>query len=216
MTAEILHSIYIAITIAISFLVTMTPLAAYNLQIGALLLVILYGGKLFIFPKQTHRLFESLIYIFIITLIVGTTGSLHSAYFFLLYFLLFTLSLFLEPVIAVTTTVTYIVFFVLTTQIQDIQQLIPLVSLLIITPFALFLGQEFIRNVRLQKTASSNKESELLFLSLVLKNHVQTIIEAAENYTGDHHLDIIRKNARRLNELIDEYERNSSTSGWEV
>ncbi len=211
MSREIHHSLLIIVAFGLAFLLSATTFAAYDLQISAVLLAALYGGKRFVFPRHSHRLFESLIYVFIITLIVVTTGGLQSPFFFLFYFLLFALSLFLEPIISVTATITCILLFLFSVpgNVQDIKQLLPLLSLAIITPFALFLGREFAENLTLQKTITQNKESSLLFLSLVIKNHIKAIVEATENYTGDHHLEVIRTNAKRMESLITEYEQTS-------
>jgi hypothetical protein len=41
---------------------------------------------------------------------------------------------------------------------------------------------------------------------LLLKNHLGNIKEAAQNFVGDHQLDIIKKSAQRMEKLIEKFE----------
>jgi len=125
--------------------------------------------------------------------------------------------LLLEPVISITTTIALVVCFLLTLpEGQNLTRLLPIFSLAFLTPFALFMGQEYIKSqkakVKIQKlrTTLSNKEEDtFLFLSLMLKNHLNTIKEAVENFMGDHQLVTIRKQVKNMERLIDEFEKKS-------
>lgn len=77
-----------------------------------------------------------------------------------------------------------------------------------LTPFALYMGQEHIEAKKAKGEQDKIKEDTFLFLSLMLKNHVKNIREAAENYVGDHELGIIRKSAQRMEKLIEKFEKN--------
>jgi len=210
MTKEIIHAVILIFTIALSFIFPKTNLANYDLQIAAFLFIILYLVKKFFVSKNSaSRLTESVIFTLIIISIVTTTGNTNSPFFFLIYFLLFSLSILLEPIISTTTTITLIVFFLITLpQNQNIKDLLPILSLAFITPFAMFLGQEYIKNKKLKVKNEKLQEDSMLFITLLIKNHLKTIKEAVENFVGDHELNIIRKTANRIEKLIEKYEKS--------
>ncbi|MBI5126839.1 hypothetical protein HZA76_00060 [Candidatus Roizmanbacteria bacterium] len=210
MPKEIIHSAILIIAIVLSFVFPKTNLANYDLQITAFLFLILYlSKKFFIVKSSPSRLIESVIFTLVITSIINTTGGLASPFFFLIYFLLFSLSLLLEPLISVTTTIALIVFYLLSLpQSQDIKTLLPIISLAFITPFALFLGSEHKKNEKLKIKNEKLQEDTFLFISLMLKNHLKNIKEAVENFVGDHELDIIKKSASRMEKLIEKFEKS--------
>jgi len=211
MTKEITHSLILIFTIVLTFILPKTNLAQYDLQISAGLFIFLYLTKNFLLSKNVYsRLIESVIFILIIMGIVNSTGGISSTFFFLIYFLLFSLSIILEPIISITTTVTLIIFFLLNLPSnQDLNTLMPIISLAFITPFAMFLGQEKLESEKLKAKSEKTKEDTFLFLSLLLKNHLNNIKEAAQNFVGDHQLDIIKKSAQRMDKLIEKFEDGS-------
>ena len=71
------------------------------------------------------------------------------------------------------------------------------------------LTQEQIASI-LEEAKSHQEEQSFLFLSLILKNHLKQIEQSVENFTGDHELHSIRKQAREMNKLIDAYEQTVS------
>ncbi len=211
MSKEIIHSLILVFAIVLTFIFPKTNLANYDLQITAILFIVLYSVKRFIISKDIYsRLIESVVFTLIIMGIVNSTGGLTSPFFFLVYFLLFSLSLILEPIISITTTVTLIIFFLLNLPAnQDFKTLLPIISLAFITPFAMFMGQE---QKEVQKSKIKNqklKEETFLFLSLLMKNHLRNIKEALENFVGDHQLEIIKKSISRMEKLIDKFEKNN-------
>lgn len=211
MSKEIIHSIVLIVSIAIAFLIGRTGLSRYDLQLTAILFIVFFLAKRFLMKTDSRsRLIESVIFTIIIVSIVNSTGGTTSPLFFLVYFLLFSLSLLLEPVISITATLTLIILFLLSLpENQDLSRLIPIFSLAFITPFAMLLGQEYLelRNSKL-KIQKSQTDS-LLFISLILKNHVKSIKQAVENFVGDHQLNDIRKHAREMEKLIDKYEKQN-------
>ncbi|PIS15527.1 hypothetical protein COT62_03225 [Candidatus Roizmanbacteria bacterium CG09_land_8_20_14_0_10_41_9] len=217
MYPEIVHSIILILTITASFLFSKTSLVTYDIQIFALLFILLFIGRRISLNGPFSRLLESIVFTAIIIITINTTGQTESPFFFLIYFLLFSLSLLLEPVISITTTIALVVCFLLTLpEGQNLTRLLPIFSLAFLTPFALFMGQEYIKSqkakVKIQKlrTTLSNKEEDtFLFLSLMLKNHLNTIKEAVENFMGDHQLVTIRKQVKNMERLIDEFEKKS-------
>lgn len=205
---EILHALILIFAIVLTFIFPKTNLASYDLQITVILFIILYSVKRFIVSKNIYsRLIESVVFTLIIMGIVNSTGGLDSPFFFLIYFLLFSLSLILEPIISITTTVTLIIFFLLYLPAnQDFKTLMPIISLAFITPFAMFMGSEQIKNEKLKLKSEKTKEETFLFLSLLLKNHLKNIKEAVQNFVDDHQLEIIKKSVTRMEKLIEKFE----------
>lgn len=210
MAKEITHALILIFTVALTFVFPKTNLAQYNLQISAGLFILLYLTKNFIVSKNIYsRLIESVIFTLVIMGIVNSTGGLDSPFFFLIHFLLFSLSIILEPIIPITTTVTLIVFFLFNLpQGQNFNTLMPIISLAFITPFAMFLGQEKVESEKLKIKSEKTKENTFLFLSLLLKNHLKNIKEAAQNFVGDHQLEIIKKSVHRMEKLIEKFEES--------
>lgn len=213
MSPAITHSIILILTIALTFVFPKTGLAQYDLQISALLFISLFLGKKLL--KNNARLLESVIFTLIVLIIINSTGGVSSNLFFLIYFLLFSLSLLLEPIIPITTTLTLVIFFILALpENQEANTLLPIFSLAFLTPFAMFLGVEYkknlefkIQNSELKNTLTKNKEETFLFMSLMLKNHLKSIKEAVENFIGDHQLHQIKKHSREMERLIEKYEK---------
>ena len=206
MSKKITHSLVLIIAITLTFIFPKTGLDRYDIQIAAGLFLILFVVKKFVVGANSPRslLLESVIFTLVILGIVNTTGGTDSPFFFLIYFLLFSLSLLLEPVISIIMTLTLVIFFLLNLpENQNFKSLLPIFSLAFLTPFALFMGQQYLEN---QKT----KENTFLFLSLMLKNHLKNIKTTAENFLGDHDLDGIRKSVRRMEKLIEEYEKENN------
>ncbi len=206
---QLIHAIILSITILGAFLFVKTDLKNYDLQISALLFIILYLTRRFIVPVSTSKLIESVIFTFIILIIVNSTGSLESPFFFLIYFLLFALSLLLEPIISVIATLNLIAYFLLSLPPdQNLKTILPIFSLAFLTPFAMYLGKEY---TDLQKAKSNNQKNQqdvYLFLSLVIKNHLKNIREAADNFIGDKQLEIIKGSLTRIEKLIEKFENN--------
>ncbi len=210
-TKEIIHSIILIATIGITFLFPKTNLVQYDLQIAAVLFIFLFVAKRFLIPRDTpSKLMESVIFTMIVLGIVNTTGGTDSPFFFLIYFLLFSVSLLLEPVIAITSTLSLIIFFLLSLpENQNLKSLLPIFSLAFLTPFAMFMGQEYVQVKKLEVRSEKLETDALLFLSLMLKNHIRTIKDAVENFMGDHELTVIKKSTHQIDKLIEKFEEQN-------
>jgi hypothetical protein len=202
MTPALVHSFILIAAIVVSFVVEKTGLAQYDLQICATLFIALFvSQKIF---KQRSRLLESVVFTLVVMIIVNSTGGTASPVFFLIYFLLFSLALLLEPLIAIVVTLTLVIFYLFSLpQNLDLKSLIPIFSLAFLTPFALFLGQEFIESQKLQTDT-------FLFLSLMLKNHLRAIKKSLDNFLGDRDLHQMKEQTREMERLIDKFEENQS------
>lgn len=157
MTHPVWHSLILITAIILSFALTQ-HLIQYGLLLVFLLLVLYWILKTaFTNAIPHHRLADSLIATVIITVAVNATGQVHSPLFFLNYILLFSLSLLLEPVIPVAAAVTLIIGYLFTLSPNEpLKNLLPLFALALITPFALFLGEEY------QKLLEQKKDSIIL------------------------------------------------------
>jgi len=211
MTKEIIHSIILIIAIVFSFILPKTNLAQYDLQISAGLFMILFFTKKFLLPKTPQsRLIESIIFTLITLSVINTTGGIESPFFFLVYFLLFSLSLLLEPIISLTTTIALVIFFLISLPAnQGFKQILPIISLAFLTPFAMFMGREFEENQKSKIKDQRSKTEIYLFLSLMLKNHLKNIKTAVENFIGDQQLHEIKTNTRKMEKLIEEFENKN-------
>ncbi len=204
MTLEIGHSLILILTIVLAFVFAKSPFAVYDLQLTALLFIILFVAKRL---KKGGRLLEAVIFTAIIFVIVNTTGGVGSPFFFLLYFLLFSLSLLLEPAVSIATTLTSVAFFLLTLPPdRGVNNLLPIFSLAFLTPFALFMGQEYLKEQRAKQQLQTTKKDTFLFLSLTLKNNLKSIKRAVENFMGDHDLKEIEKSAKNMEKMIEKFE----------
>lgn len=219
MPYELVHAVVLTLVILMAFVLSRTSLVAYDLQISAVLFIMLFLSKRLSFPpKSLARLIEASVFTFIIIFITNSTGGPASPFFFLIYFLLFAMSLLLEPVIPIVMSLGLIVFYVISMPGgQGIGAFMPIFALALLTPFALLLGQEYIKLrqeddklVQTQQRESGEKEQSLLFLSLIVKNHVKHIEDAVDNFNGDHELHVIRKQAHEIKKLIDAYEKTIS------
>lgn len=208
MNKEIIHSIVLVFAIVLTFIFPKTHLAQYDLQFSAILFIIFFIAKKYLPKSEKSRLLESVIFTLVILTIVNTTGGLTSPFFFLIYFLLFSLSLLLEPIISITTSFTLIIFYLLTLpENQSLKNLFPIFSLAFITPFSLFLGQQYLENQKLKAKNQKFKENTFLFLSLILKNHLKNIKKAVENFMGEKQLEEIKKSVHRMEKLIEKFEK---------
>ncbi len=205
MKREVLHSVILVLAIASAFLFAKSPFSGYDLQLAGILFIALFLVKRFI---KTTRAFEAIVFTLIVFVIVNTTGGLESKFFFLTYFLLFALSLLLEPVESIIATLTAIMFFLLYFPWdKPFDSMIPLLSLALLTPFAMFMGQAYIKSEKLKAKNEKDQKDTFLFLSLLLKNHLKSIKEAIENFMGDKELGEIKKSASNMEKLIEKFEK---------
>lgn len=208
MTAELIHSLILIACIVLSFILPQTALAAYNIEIAAFLFIVFFIARRFSFFSRRTRLFESAIFTLIILGVINTTGGLQSPFFFLIHFLLFALTLLLEPIIPIIVTLVLMLFYLTTLHEQTtFIQLLPVFSLALMTPFAMILGNEYEETKRLKKSMSQQTENTFLFLSLMLKNHLKEMKMLIENFQGDRELTSLKRHVDNTEKLIDMFEK---------
>jgi hypothetical protein len=72
------------------------------------------------------------------------------------------------------------------------------------------MGKEYLENQKSKIKSQKSKEDTFLFLSLVLKNHLNNIKTNLDNFMGDHELHQIKKSAKRMSQLIEEFEKEQT------
>lgn len=157
----VIHSILLLVASGVTFLwVTNQTLSEYDLQLTAILMLVLVISRYFIKPNS-FKLVESLISTIAIILVVVGTGGLTSPLFFLNFFLLFELSLLLEPIIPLIISAALMcIYFTLGPEVKSIGDLAILLSFPFMTPLAIFLGKIY-RKEENQKKQIQNLENKL-------------------------------------------------------
>lgn len=138
------HSLLLLLVVCLIFLWAVSPYQSFATQIVATLLAAFITKHLFRehFTTRQESLIDSLILTALVLVIVTATGGLSSPVFFLIYFLLFVLSLLLTPTIPLILSFSLIVYFLFTSVIANIRDLLPLLSFPLITPLAVYFGRE--------------------------------------------------------------------------
>lgn len=216
----LLHMLLLLLAVAGSYVLAHTLGATHDIEIVAGFFIIYILCKKFVPDKQqtysSFQLLDALFFTLTLMTIVLTTGGLLSPFFFLVYFLLFALGLMLEPLISLTTALGIIAAFLPYLPVQaGLTQLAPLLALPFLVPFAVYMGNEH-RKRALQQQAydslsaehTSKQQDALLFISTVVRGHIKSLLESVENFHGDHELNEIRTSARRLQKLIDKFEKS--------
>lgn len=183
----LLHTILLVIaTSGVYFWLATPTLSIYTLQLVALL-VLLYLGSHALkahHPKWFHRSTITLditLLTSMILLLVSETGALASPFFFLCYFLLFGVAMLYEIEATLVLTGVLVLFFMFLPSPNWTQ----IISLVMITPLAIFTGHQYELSLEEKQTRAvlrqhlAKDESDmLLFLSLNLK---KTLISALDS-----------------------------------
>ena len=159
----VIHSIILLISVIAVFLwITNERLNYFSLQLSAILLIILIVTHRILKPATFH-LAESTISTISVLLIVNATGNITSPLFFLNYFLLFEMSLLLEPLIPISLAFILLVFYLFTSDVTTTFRFMELISFPFMTPLAYFFGKIYQKEENQKKEIRnlSNKVEEL-------------------------------------------------------
>jgi len=167
---QLLNILLLAFTALTSFLFTNSPLEIYTPQFIALVSIIFL---VFLFKKKLSIHLIS----FIICLTVFSSNGLNSPFFFLIYFLLFTLAFQNPP--STTLSFSLILILLLSQSLNSLQSLLPLSSLLLITPLSLFIGRQYLDKIKAENELSVDETDFLLWLSLKFKTGICQIIDSS-------------------------------------
>ena len=152
-----------------AYLISVSTVSGFIPQIIALISLI------FIFLSLFKKYFSLHLIAFIIGLIVFYTDGLNSPFFFLVYFLLFTVAFQNPP--SVTLNLSLGLILLLSQSLNSLQSLIPLGSLLLITPLSWFIGKQYLDKNKVETDFSVSETNVLMWLSLKFKTGICQIID---------------------------------------
>ena len=203
MNLPIIQPIIIILSIVFSFIWANDPLLSpYTLQLIGILLISHLLYKRLTRSKsliKTDLNISNVVTLTIITiLLVLSTGGLNSPIFFLLYLLLFSLSLLTHSLLSLVASLTIIILFLLISQPAATNQLINLISLLLITPLAHLFGTQYLKlleekqQIKILKTKSKHlkkqlaqeETSTLLWISLNFYNKMHQSIDTVSQLSS--------------------------------
>ena len=196
--SELLSCLYLLIVILpLWYWVNNPALAAYNLHL-AIIIVLVYLVLRFLRCK--NLIWDTIIYVSAALLILSSTGSLASPFFFLLYFLLFAAALLFEPFFTLTLTLILSLFFF--RELNSLQNCLQILSLVFFAPLALYFGHQYLavlesknkikklakKEKKLAKAIENEETQSLLWLSLDLKEGLFKIIHESSELLADNRL----------------------------
>lgn len=206
-----LHICVLIFVLTAAFLVSLTPIKNYYLEISAVLVLGYIGVRRIVSSSAISPDLRGLIYASIFAFIamytVLSSGGLQSPYFFLLFFLIFALSILLDPIVSLVVSIAIMFLFTwhLSTTFK-LEDVVPLISLPFLVPFAIFLGKEHQELMTVQKAQEKDTSNMFLFLSIVIKGHLDAVHDLVMNFRGDHDLSAMSRILKRTKRLIDQFE----------
>ncbi len=208
---SLLHIFVLIIVLSSAFIVSLTPIKNWYLEISAVLVLVYILVRRFLarssIAYDIRGLIHASIFAFIAMYTVLSSGGLQSPYFFLLYFLIFSLSILLDPIVSLVTAIA--VMFLFTWHIStsfSLESIVPLISLPFLVPFAVFLGREHQDLIATTYNKEEEESSTFLFLSVVIKGHLDSLHNIVMNFKGDHDLHAMSRILKRTRTLIDQFE----------
>ncbi|MBP9817434.1 hypothetical protein KBC75_01590 [Candidatus Shapirobacteria bacterium] len=163
-------------TALFGFGISLTPLVNFTPQLIALV------GILFVVFFKNKKIYLYLLAL-LTNLIIFSTGGLNSPAFFLTYFSLFLIAF--QNLPSVTLGYSLALILLLSQSLNSPLSLIPLLSLLLITPLVWFTGHEFLQKIKTEKTISQDETDFLLWLNLKFKTGITTIADLASQVASD-------------------------------
>lgn len=199
----LLHTLFLITAVIVAFFWTSSPvLSVYTLQLTAVFVLLFFANQFFARhrKKEFNRTLDAVVFTMVVLLLVVSTGGLTSPLFFLVYFLMFGLALLFEPLITVSLAVAMVLFFFVTPTKQEMTaEIFQLVSLLLITPLALFFSTQYLKLLESEEKIKILKEEVevterqiekeetdvLLWSSLELKRNLTEILDEVSNLLSD-------------------------------
>jgi len=162
----------LSFTSLLAFLFSISSFTYFTPQLLALLAIVIV---IHLFTKKSTGIIFTLLSSTFITLLVFTTNGLNSPIFFLIYFLLLIIAFQNPP----STTLSYslVLIILLAQSLNSLSSLLPLLSLLLITPMAWFIGHQYLDNVKLNQDLAIDETNIILWHSLKFKTGITTIID---------------------------------------
>jgi len=213
MAKFLLHSAFLILAVVLVFFWTSFPeLSVYTLQLIALFVLAYFINQFYFQRKKllfsrTNLTIDAVIFTLVILLLVASTGGLASPLFFLIYFLMFGLALLFEPLITFSLSLAMVLFFLLTPcketplhcKEASLQEALQLLSLLLVTPLAMFFGRQYLKlmadeeKIKILQEESQIIEEEikkeetdvLLWSTLELKRGLTEILHQTSEMLAD-------------------------------
>lgn len=214
------HTIYLALAVVLAFFWTSSSsLSIYTLQLIAFFIIAFFINKVFLKSKKSQSVdtMDAVIFTVVVMLLVCLTGFLASPLFFLIYFLLFGLALIFEPLVTIALTGVIMLLFTLAPTASQSYGIIQLFSLALITPLAVFFGNEFLKSkqrqekikilheegMMLEKVISKEETNALFWMAINLRSTLTGSIDEVSNLLADiGHLTVNQK--ERLQKVKDD------------
>ncbi len=170
------------------------------------------------------RYFRSAVWTIGIVTLVESTGGTASSYFYLMYFLLFAVALLVSTYESATIGISYCMYAFFFSEITQTAELIlPLLGLLAITPFAVYLGIEKKENITLKEEVETDKEKArsqqkhistlhqqiTILISLVLDGPVKRLHDLITNKIIDDQSGIVLKEVTEVKKLLNDFNRSN-------
>jgi hypothetical protein len=209
--SKLLHCLYLLVMVfCLWYWVNNPILSAYNLYL-AIIIVLAY--MLLRFFRLKSLAWDTIIYTATALLILSSTGSLASPFFFLLYFLLFAAALLFEPFFTLTLALALAIFFF--RELNSLQASLQILSLVFFTPLAIYFGSQYLKLLenkkaiklltkkgqKLEKEIGNQETQSLLWLSLDLKNGLLSIIHQASELLADNRLPLGKSSRDSLHKI---------------
>jgi len=215
MTKFLLHTAFLIAAVVLVFIWTNLPgLSVYTLQLIAFIVLLYFINQFYARRKKrsfskTNLTIDAVIFILVVLLLVASTGGLTSPLFFLIYFLMFGLALLFEPLITLSLAGAMVFYFLIQpTKEAPLEEAVQLLSLLLVTPLALFFGKQYLRlleneeKIKILQEESQIMEEEiekeetdvLLWTALDLKKGLTAILNETSDLLSDlSHLSLKQK-----------------------
>lgn len=182
----VIHSLVFIASAVFSFIWASKPeLSKFSLQLSGLLLLV------FILNKKYRYVTNSIIITLLTLLLILDTGSLSSPLFFLADFLLFGLSLFINPWAGFNLGLALSLLFLLNSDLTSTSHLTNLISLLLMAPLAFIFGNQYLKlliannqvkilqhqSKRLNSLLAQEETASLLWLAIDFHNKIAQAID---------------------------------------
>jgi hypothetical protein len=183
-----------ALTTILGYLISVSNLNLFLPQIVAIISII------YLITLHFKHVSSPYIIALLVNVLVFSTNGLGSPLLFLDYFLLFVIAFQNTPII--TLGYSFVIVFFLAQSLNSSLSLIPLISLLFITPLAWLIGRQIQTTAKLQRHVGQSQTDVFLWLSLQFKTSLVEIIDSTSQLLGNPHLSHTEKSElHKINEL---------------
>lgn len=200
----LIHSLFLITAVVLTYLWTSSnSLSGYTIQLIAVFILFYFANQFFFKKKplnKTKKIIDALIFTLVILLLVGSTGSLSSPLFFLVYFLMFGLALLVGPTATLALALAMVLLFGLTSEkTEPTREAMQLFSLLLVAPLASFFSSQYLKALEaedkitilkketgiLEEQIKDEETDILLWTSLNLKRGLVNILEETTDLLSD-------------------------------